>query len=179
MRQRSRGLHAVVRAASLAAARGHLQVGTRLLPCALGRSGRRAIKREGDGATPVGSWPARMVLYRPDAMPRPRTGLPCRPIRRTDGWCDAPHDRNYNRLVPLPYPASTEEMWRADALYDVVVVLGYNDHPRRRGAGSAIFMHVARPGFEPTAGCVALRRAELVRLVGRMRPGSRVVVPAR
>jgi len=117
-----------------------------------------------------------MVYYRPDRMPRPRTMLPLRALRPNDGWCDAPDDRNYNRPVRLPYPASAEEMWRRDRLYDIVVVLGHNDRPRRRGLGSAIFMHVARSGFEPTAGCIALRRADLARLLARLAPGSHLLV---
>jgi L,D-peptidoglycan transpeptidase YkuD (ErfK/YbiS/YcfS/YnhG family) len=142
------------------------------LPCALGRSGRRARKREGDGATPVGRWRLLYVLYRSDRVLRPATGLPVKPIGRSDGWCDAPADPNYNRPVRLPYPASAESLWRADGLYDLVVVLSHNHVPRVRGAGSAIFMHLARPGYRPTEGCIALRRAHmlvLLRNIGRNR----------
>lgn len=107
------------------------------------------------------------VLYRADRIQRPRTALPVRAMGRRDGWCDAPSDRNYNRPVRLPYRASAEEMWRSDGLYDIVVVLDHNTRPRIRNAGSAIFMHVARPGFEPTAGCVALNRAALLHVLAR------------
>jgi L,D-peptidoglycan transpeptidase YkuD (ErfK/YbiS/YcfS/YnhG family) len=94
--------------------------------------------------------------------------LPVRAIRRHDGWCDASADRNYNRPVRLPYAASAERLWREDALYDVVVVLDYNKRPRVRGRGSAIFMHVARPGYAPTEGCIALARGHLLRLLERL-----------
>lgn len=134
------------------------------------------MKREGDGATPIGQWPVRQVFYRADRLPRPRTALPLRRIHRRDGWCDAPADRNYNRPVSHPYPASAEEMWRKDELYDLVVVLGYNDRPRRRGAGSAIFMHVARDDLKPTAGCVALRRADILKVLPLLRQGSTMLV---
>jgi L,D-peptidoglycan transpeptidase YkuD (ErfK/YbiS/YcfS/YnhG family) len=145
-------------------------------PCALGRSGRRALKREGDGATPVGIWEAREVLYRPDRVGRPRTGLRVRPIRRADGWCDAPHDRNYNRPVRHPYHASAERLWRNDELYDLLIVLGYNDRPRRRGRGSAIFMHVTGDINQPTAGCIALWRPHLIRVVQALGARARVWV---
>jgi len=121
----------------------------------------------------------RAVLYRPDHVRRPRTALPVRAIRPRDGWCDAPADRNYNRPVSLPYPASAERLWRADALYDVVVVLDCNDRPRVRGRGSAIFMHVAKPGYAPTEGCIALARAHLLRLLERVGPRSAVATPGR
>jgi L,D-peptidoglycan transpeptidase YkuD (ErfK/YbiS/YcfS/YnhG family) len=91
-------------------------------------------------------------------------------LRADDGWCDAAGDRNYNRRVRHPYPASAERLWRQDGLYDLVVVLGYNDRPRLQGRGSAIFVHIARPGYRPTAGCIALARADmlqLARLLGR------------
>ena len=155
-------------ALSLGAVRGTLKLAGLQFPCALGRAGCRARKREGDGAAPIGQWRVREVLYRPDRVGRPRTALPVRAIRKHDGWCDAPDDRNYNRPVRLPYPASAERLWRRDELYDVVVVLAYNDHPRARGRGSAIFMHVARPDYAPTQGCVALARAHLLRLLERL-----------
>ncbi len=156
--------------------RGWLTIAGRTLPVALGRAGRRVLKREGDGATPVGVWRLRCVLYRADRGQRPRTALPVRPLRRDDGWCDAVGDRAYNRAVRLPYPASAEALWRADAVYDVVVVLSHNEQPRTWGGGSAIFMHLARPGFTPTEGCIALTRRDLGMVLARCGRGTRVRV---
>ena len=102
-----------------------------------------------------------------------------RAIRRHDGWCDAPADRNYNRPVRLPYAASAERLWREDELYDVVVILNYNVRPRSRGRGSAIFMHVARPGYAPTEGCIALARGHLLRLLERLRVPAAIGVLAK
>jgi L,D-peptidoglycan transpeptidase YkuD (ErfK/YbiS/YcfS/YnhG family) len=163
-------------ALSAAARRGWLHLGPLRFPCALGRSGSRVRKREGDGATPIGRWPIDGILFRPDRMGRPRTKLPVQRVRRTDGWCDAPGDRNYNRLVRHPYPASAERLWREDGLYDLVVVLGHNQRPRLRGAGSAIFMHIARPGYLPSEGCIALERGHLLRVLERLRPGAAIAV---
>jgi L,D-peptidoglycan transpeptidase YkuD (ErfK/YbiS/YcfS/YnhG family) len=179
--QRKRHVATVMVVARSASAKtGYVHLGPLRLPCALGRSGSRARKREGDGATPIGRWSVVRVLFRPDRLPRPRTALPVQRIGRADAWCDAPGDRNYNRPVRHPYPASAERLWREDALYDVVVVLGHNQRPRLRGAGSAIFMHVARPGYLPTEGCIALRRDHLLRLLARLKRVSVVeVLPAR
>lgn len=165
-----------VRALSKARTHGWLELGPLRVPCALGRSGARARKSEGDGATPLGNYRLITVLYRPDRRRRPRCGLPVRPIRHSDGWCDASADRNYNRAVRLPYPASAEPMWRDDGVYDLVVVLDHNTRPRKRGAGSAIFMHIARPGYTPTEGCVAVSAADLDRLLARVRPGASIGV---
>lgn len=147
-----------------------------VVPCALGKSGRRAIKREGDGATPIGRFRLLGVFYRPDRVARPATRLPVQAIRPASGWCDESTDRNYNREVDLPYPTSHERLWRDDRLYDLVVVLDYNISSRRRRAGSAIFMHVARPVFLPTEGCVALTAPDLARILARLGPGSTITI---
>jgi L,D-peptidoglycan transpeptidase YkuD (ErfK/YbiS/YcfS/YnhG family) len=161
-----------VLALSAGATRGFVALGPLRFLCALGRSGCKALKREGDGATPIGRWRIGSVRYRPDRAHRPRSACPARAMAPSEGWCDAPADRNYNRLVHHPYPASAERLWRQDGLYDLLAVLAYNERPRVRGRGSAIFMHVARAGYAPTEGCVALRREHLARLVERLRPGA-------
>jgi L,D-peptidoglycan transpeptidase YkuD (ErfK/YbiS/YcfS/YnhG family) len=168
-------LQLVVRGLRASATRGILQCGEMTFPCALGRSGVAALKREGDGATPLGQFVLLVVFYNPAMISRPKTALPLRPIRPSDGWCDAPADRNYNRPVRLPYRSSAENLWRSDGLYDLVVVLDYNIAPRMRQRGSAIFMHVARPGFSPTEGCIALRRGDLLRLLACVQPGIKLV----
>lgn len=165
-----------LRTLNASAARGVLEVAGRRFACAVGRAGRRAIKREGDGATPVGAFSVRRVLWRTDRGMPPRTALPVRALRPDDGWCDAVGDRNYNRPVRHPYPASAERLWRNDHLYDVIVVLGANDRPRIQGRGSAIFMHLARRGYTPTAGCVALARRDLLEVLRLLRPGDRLIV---
>ncbi len=165
-----------VRSLSARASEGWLVLGSLRFRCALGRSGRVAVKREGDWGTPIGSYALSHGYYRPDRVARPRSALPFSRLRPEDGWCDAVGDRNYNRKIRHPYPASAEHMWREDDLYDVVVVLDHNMRPRIQGGGSAIFMHVARPGYKPTAGCVALRRDHLLRLLTRLRRGTRLVI---
>jgi L,D-peptidoglycan transpeptidase YkuD (ErfK/YbiS/YcfS/YnhG family) len=157
---------------------GMLLCGNLRLPCALGRSGRRPLKREGDGATPIGRFALRQVLYRPHRVPRPHTLLPVSALRPDDGWCDAPGDRNYNRKVRHPYPASAERLWRQDHLYDLIVVMSHNERPRVRGCGSAVFMHVAGPGYQPTEGCIALRREHLQRLLACVAANAVVTICA-
>jgi len=153
-------------------ARGLLVVGGLAIACALGRSGIVRRKREGDGATPAGRLGLVAVLYRPDRIRRPATALPVMPLTPDAGWCDDPADRRYNRAVRLPYPASHERLWRDDGLYDVVVVLDHNLERPRPGAGSAIFLHVAAPDLSPTDGCIAVRLADMRRLLARAGPGT-------
>ncbi|MEL7544836.1 MAG: L,D-transpeptidase family protein, partial [Pseudomonadota bacterium] len=145
--------------------RGVLSFGAMTIPCALGRSGVVALKREGDGASPRGLWSIREIYYRADRVARPATDLPVRRLRPDQAWCDVSGDRNYNRLVRLPYSVLDERLWRKDGLYDIIGVLSHNVRPRVQGLGSAIFLHVAREGYLPTAGCVALALEDLQRLL--------------
>lgn len=159
------------------ATRGEMLAGPVVIRCALGRSGLTRAKREGDGATPRGVFRTRAAVFRADRVPRPSSGLGLRRTRKDDGWCDDVRDRRYNRPLRLPAAGvGAETMWRADGLYDLVVDLDYNRGPIRRGRGSAIFLHAAREGFGPTEGCVALRRADLVRLLRRVGPNTRLVI---
>ncbi len=156
---------------------GRLALAGRTYRAALGRGGVRTDKQEGDGATPAGLLPLRRVLYRADKLPIPRTTLPREPIAETDGWCDDPGHPDYNRPVQLPHPARCEELWRRDAVYDIVAVLGWNDAPVERGRGSAIFLHVARADYAPTEGCVALALADLTAILAAGTTALRVIAP--
>lgn len=155
---------------------GTLRAGENVFKCALGRSGIVQHKREGDGATPAGTFPLRELLYRPDRISKPASNLPIRALSPDEGWCDAPDDLNYNRPVQLPYRASAETLWREDGVYDLIVVIGYNDAPPQPGLGSAIFLHCAAPGLAPTEGCVALAANDLTAVISMLAPGSAIQV---
>ena len=139
------------------------------VPCIIGRGGAvaSAVKREGDGATPLGDWPLRCVLLRPGGTFATPV-LPWRWLRPGDGWSDDPRDPAYNRPVTRPHRFSAEHLWRDDGVYDCIVVLGHNDAPPVAGAGSAIFLHIARDNGAPTEGCVALSRDDLAVLLPRL-----------
>lgn len=157
-------------------AQGVASFGDARYRCAIGRSGIALAKREGDGATPAGRWPLRRILYRPDRGEAPRCAIAIAPLDPKDGWCDDPAHADYNRQVRLPHPASCEALWRDDGLYDLVVVLGYNDAPVVAGRGSAIFLHVARADFGATQGCVALAREDLIRVLAAADAGTALLV---
>lgn len=146
---------------------GLINIDGTVFPCALGRGGISANKREGDGATPLASMRLLSGYFRRGRFVT-RSALPLKAISSTLGWCEVPDDRNYNRPVAIPYGASHERMKRDDNLYDAVIVLDWNIRPRRRGRGSAIFFHLARPGFTPTQGCVAVSHAVMARLLPRL-----------
>lgn len=141
---------------------------------AIGKNGFAAEKREGDNCTPLGAFLFRECWYRADKIAKPETNLPLRVIQPDDGWCDAPDHPAYNTHVKLPFAASHEKLWREDDVYDLIVPMGYNDNPPVAGLGSAIFMHVARPAYEGTEGCVALRKDELLELLKIIEPEDRI-----
>ena len=143
---------------------------------AIGPGGIAVKGGEGDGITPRGIFPVREVFYRADRIPAPRTRLAMHALQDDDGWCDAAHDPNYNRLVKLPYGASAERMWRQDHLYDLVAVLGYNDNPVVPGKGSAIFLHLAKPDYSATQGCVAMAMDDLLPAIEQLKPGDQIVI---
>jgi L,D-peptidoglycan transpeptidase YkuD (ErfK/YbiS/YcfS/YnhG family) len=144
---------------------GRFILGRDVHRCALGEAGIRPHKAEGDHATPAGLLPLRRVLYRADRVSLPKAAVAREPIARTDGWCDDIGSPFYNTQIRLPTGASHETLWREDGLYDVIGVLGWNDAPVQRGRGSAIFLHVARPDFAPTEGCIALALPVLLRVL--------------
>jgi L,D-peptidoglycan transpeptidase YkuD (ErfK/YbiS/YcfS/YnhG family) len=157
---------------------GEARWGERRWRCAIGPAGITAEKREGDGATPAGRFAIRRLLYRPDRLPPPLTGLSLLPLSPLDGWCDDPADPLYNRPVRLPYGARHERLWLESAVYDLIVLLGHNDDPVRPGAGSAVFLHIARLDYSPTQGCIALAKPDLLTMLATAGPGDCVAVVA-
>lgn len=148
------------------------------IPAVFGKGGAIAAteKREGDGATPLGTWPVRAALLRPDRLAAPATRLPWRWLRPDDGWSDGVDDPAYNRPVRLPHRHSAESLWRDDHVYDLIIVLGHNDAPPRAPLGSAIFWHCTQPDRRPTEGCVAIDRPVLVRWLGLLAAGDTITI---
>ncbi len=164
----------LLRVCSDGATGGIARLGRATFACALGSGGIVTAKREGDGGTPVGLFAARRVLYRHDRMGRPRTALPAHPVQQAHGWCDDPKSPLYNRQVRRPSTHGHERLWRADGLYDLVLVIGHNDRPAVPGRGSAVFVHVGRPDYAPTEGCVAFGIDDMLHILARLNPGDAI-----
>lgn len=171
----------VLRALNVRAAPGHrtrgvLLAGPRAIPVALGRGGILANKREGDGGTPRGVFRLVRLWWRADRDSRPQTALPVRRIGPGDAWCEDPADRRYNRHVVQPEKGPGDRLRRDDHLYDFIIEIDHNTRPRVAGRGSAVFIHVARPGLSPTAGCVAMPKPTLRQLLERVSPNTRIII---
>jgi L,D-peptidoglycan transpeptidase YkuD (ErfK/YbiS/YcfS/YnhG family) len=143
---------------------------------AIGRSGTTAFKREGDGGTPIASMRLLYGFSRGERVRLPSTLLSMKRIARAMLWCDQPEHAAYNRLVRSPFKPSHEEMMRKDGLYDVCLVMDWNITSRKRYGGSAIFFHLIKPGYQPTAGCVAVHPRDMKRLLPHLRKGTVVRV---
>lgn len=158
---------------------GLLRFGALTLVCALGKGGIGIGKIEGDGKTPLATMHVMFGFYRPGRWPMMARSSWLLPVSSSLGWCDAPHDRNYNLAVMRPYPASHEMLARDDGLYDCVIVLNWNLKPRMRNRGSAIFLHIARPGMVPTEGCIAVSKTGMMQLLKVLKPGMRIKTASR
>ena len=155
---------------------GWLTAGPLALPVALGRGGIRANKFEGDGGTPRGHFRLRRLWWRADRHARPRTALPARRITAADAWSEDPADRRYNQPIQIRDGEPGDRLMRADHLYDFIIEIDHNTRPRIPGRGSAVFLHLARDNFAPTAGCVGMTRGAMLRLLARLGPETRIVI---
>lgn len=144
--------------------------------CAFGFGGISFQKKEGDHVTPAGHFKLRRIFYRADRIEKPRTILPLSTLSRKSGWCDSPNDTNYNKYVSLPFSGHHEKLWRKEAIYDLIAVIGYNDRPIIHNAGSAIFIHVATPEFRATEGCVAFSKQVLLKILEEWGPTSAIEI---
>src|SRR5215471_654574 len=182
----ARRKHNPVRKAALSAIHVHVRprlraqawlvAGQRAIRAALGRASVKAAKREGDGATPIGQFRPVRLWWRADRLPRPRTLLPVRRIRADDAWCEDPKDRRYNRPFRRSATEPGDRLKRADGLYDLIVEIDHNRRPRVAVHGSAVFIHIARRRFAPTAGCTALAQGDLQHLVRRLSRKTRIII---
>jgi len=155
---------------------GTLSFANKVYRCALGKSGIKTDKGEGDGATPAGTFSIREVLYRPDRVAKPKTGLKISALKPNDAWSDDPKDIDYNKRVLLPHSGRVERLWRKDQLYDIIVVIGYNDGNDRNSRGSAIFLHVVKNGYKYTRGCVAIEKRDLLEIISSASPPEYIMI---
>jgi len=155
---------------------GWLTAGPLTIPVALGRGGILANKREGDGGTPRGQFHPVRLWWRGDRHIRPQTPLPVRRILATDAWSEDPSDRHYNRPIRATHGQPGDRLTREDHLYDFIIEIDHNTKPRITGRGSAVFLHLARKSFTPTAGCVGMTRNAMLQLLSRIDARTRIVI---
>tara|TARA_B100001123_G_C14798457_1_gene823406 strand:- start:202 stop:687 length:486 start_codon:yes stop_codon:yes gene_type:complete len=132
--------------------------------CAIGRSGVKKNKIEGDNATPKGTFSLGKFYYRPDRIKKINTNLSCKKIKKNMGWCNDPKNKDYNKEVNYKKIKKSEKIFRKDYKYDAFIVINYNSKPVVKNKGSAIFLHLTK-NYKPTAGCVAIKKNDFLKLV--------------
>ena len=142
----------------------------------LGKNGIGQKKKEGDLITPIGDYPLREVFYRTDRVKLPTLKIPSQSINIKHAWCNDSSFPEYNTLVNLPFKGTHEKMWRNDHLYNIVIVIGYNDQPVFPEKGSAIFIHLAHNNFNPTEGCIGIRESTMKKILNHIEPNSRIII---
>ena len=141
------------------------KIGNFRFKCCLGRKGVTYEKSEGDHKTPLGMFPLLYVMYRKDRIKKLKTNLSSYSIKKNHVCCDNSNSINYNKIYKKKETDETESLWRKDSLYDVIIVVGYNDQPVQKGKGSAIFIHLTTKKYTPTKGCIALNLNDMKKLL--------------
>ena len=144
--------------------------------CAVGKRGIKRKKKEGDLSTPKGTFQVKKVYYRHDKVKNLKTIFKKIVITKNMGWCDDPRSNRYNKLIKYPFKYKSEKLFRADNIYDIILVLNFNMNPVKKDKGSAIFIHVAKRKFNPTKGCVALEKKELRKLLKTLKKNSKIKI---
>ena len=133
--------------------------------CALGKAGIRKKKKEGDNITPKGIYKIIKIYYRDDRIKKISSKFKLIKITKNMGWCDDPKSKKYNQLIKLPTRYSHEKFFKNDNSYDLIIILNYNINPIIKNKGSAIFIHIAKKKYKSTAGCIALKKNDLLKLI--------------
>ncbi len=153
-----------------------LHTKTKVFRCSIGKNGLTRNKTEGDLCTPIGEFKFERIFYREDKIKEINFLLPSDVISKNDGWCDDPNSKFYNQHIKFPFNESAEQLYRSDDLYDLICVINYNTNPILHGKGSAIFLHIAKPHFESTEGCVAINKEDLITLVQQIDAHSTITI---
>ena len=144
--------------------------------CAIGKAGIRKKKKEGDNITPKGIYKIVKIYYRDDRIKKISSKFKLIKITKKMGWCDDPKSKKYNRLIKLPNKYSHEKLYKKNNTYDLLLVLDYNMKPIVKNKGSAIFIHVAKRNYKPTAGCIALKKKDLLKLTKIIKLSTKILI---
>ena len=155
---------------------GYLKYRDLKFKCALGKAGIGNKKIEGDNITPKGTFKIVKIYYRGDRIKKIYSKIKAFKINNKMGWCDDSNSKKYNQLIKLPSKYTHEKLHRKDNVYDLVIVLNYNMNPIIKNKGSAIFIHVAKKNYKKTAGCIALKKKNLVKLIKNIKNKTKIII---
>ncbi len=155
---------------------GYLKYKDIKFKCALGKSGIRKKRTEGDNITPKGTFKIIKIYYRKDKITKINSVFKLIEIKKNMGWCDDPESKKYNQLIKLPSKYRHEKLFRNDRIYDLIIVLNYNMSPVIKNKGSAIFIHIAKNNYNKTKGCIALKKKDLIEIVSKIKRNTKIII---
>jgi L,D-peptidoglycan transpeptidase YkuD (ErfK/YbiS/YcfS/YnhG family) len=146
------------------------------LRCSIGKRGITFKKKEGDNKTPKGTFTFKSIFYRKDRIPNLKSIIKKEAITKNMGWCDDSNSKFYNKLIQFPFKNSAEKMWLTNKTYDIVLIIDYNFTPIIKKRGSAIFLHIARKNYTPTAGCIAISKKDMLFLITKINNKTKIII---
>ena len=146
------------------------------IKCSIGKKGLTSLKREGDQRTPKGKFKFILLLYRKDRVNYFRSKIKKMIIKKNMGWCDDPKSKNYNKLIKFPFSYSAEKLYLQKNIYDLILVLNFNIKPIKKGLGSAIFLHISDRNFNPTKGCIAVKKKDFLKILKKITKKTNFII---
>ena len=146
------------------------------IKCSIGKRGITSRKVEGDQKTPKGVFTIKSMLYRKDRIPKVKSQIKKKIIKKNMGWCDDTESKRYNKMIKFPFNLSAEKLWIRENIYDVIIIINYNLRPIIKNKGSAIFLHIAKKNYKPTKGCIAIAKKDIILLAGKINKKTRIIV---
>ena len=146
------------------------------IKCAIGKRGITSKKIEGDEKTPKGAFTLKSIFYRKDRITKIKSILQKRQIKKNMGWCDDSDSRQYNKMIKFPFKQSAERLWLERNVYDIIIVINYNIKPTLKNKGSAIFIHIAKKNYNPTKGCIAISKKNILLLAGKIKAKTKIII---
>ena len=146
------------------------------LKCAIGKSGIINAKKEGDLATPKGTFELGTLYYRKDNSQPLKCKIIKKIIKKNMGWCDDSRSKKYNKEINFPFMFSAEKLYRKDKIYDLFIHIKYNYFPIIKGKGSVIFLHLAGKRYKPTKGCIAISKKDFLKILPLIRRNTKISI---
>ena len=146
------------------------------LKCSIGKSGITKHKKEGDLATPKGTFGLDIVYYRKDRIRLKNCKIKKKIIKKNMGWCEDSKSKSYNKEIKFPYRYRAEKLYRKDNIYDLLINIKYNFWPVTKNKGSAIFLHIASSNYKSTKGCVALSKKDFLKILPLIKKNTKISI---
>ena len=146
------------------------------IKCSIGKSGFTSSKKEGDLATPKGTFKLGLLYYRKDNNKQLKCRIKKRIIQKKMGWCNDSRSNKYNKEIKFPFKYNAEKLYRKDRIYDLFINIKYNFLPIIKKKGSAIFLHLTDRKYKPTAGCIAISKRDFLKILPLINKKTKIII---